>query len=83
MDATTDTDQLFHSVLALPRKDRVTLLAILEDSLAEDESTDDVQEAWAAEIRRRIESTDHGDVQLISHEEVQRRLGPKYGKHAD
>jgi putative addiction module component (TIGR02574 family) len=80
MSVTTVTEQLTAAVLALPLADRATLLAILEDSLVEDENATEAEEAWDAEIKRRIESTDRGDVTLLSHEEVQQRLGPKYGK---
>jgi putative addiction module component (TIGR02574 family) len=81
MNVADSTSALTEAVLALPRKDKVTLLALLEDSLAEEGSA--AADAYDAEIKRRIESTDRGDVSLISHEEVQRRLGPKYGKKAD
>ncbi|HEY2414808.1 MAG TPA: addiction module protein [Pirellulaceae bacterium] len=81
MNVAISVETLTEAVLALPRKDKVTLLTLLEDSLADDDST--AADAYDAEIKRRIESTDRGDATLISHEEVKRRLGPKYGKKAD
>jgi putative addiction module component (TIGR02574 family) len=77
----SSTEALTAAVLALPHKDKVTLLTLLEDSLAEEDSA--AADAYDAEIKRRIASTDCGDVTLVSHEEVQRLLGPKYGKKDD
>jgi putative addiction module component (TIGR02574 family) len=75
-------NQLLEAFLTLPRQERAELAALLWDAV--DEPADDgLPDAWEAEIRRRIESTDRGDVVLISHDEVKRRLGPKYGKPAN
>jgi putative addiction module component (TIGR02574 family) len=75
-------NQILESFLTLPLDERAELAALLWDSV--DEPADEgLVDVWEAEIRRRIESTDRGDVQLISHEEVKHRLGPKYGKTSD
>ena len=72
--------QLCEAALALPRDERATLVAILADSLDQDEDPADVAKAWNAEIKRRIEAADRGDVVFLSHEEVWQRLDAKYGK---
>jgi putative addiction module component (TIGR02574 family) len=53
--------------------DRAELAGSILESLdqAEDES---VQEAWEAEILRRMEELDSGRVKPVSHDEVLRRL---------
>jgi len=81
MNTAISADHLTDAVLALPRKDKMALLTLLQDSLGEED--EGAADAYDAEIKRRVESTDRGDVALISHEEVRERLGPKYGKKAD
>jgi predicted transcriptional regulator len=81
MNTAVSSDQLTEAVLALPRAAKATLLALIQDSLAEEDEAG--AQAYDSEIKRRIASTDRGDVVLVTHEEVQRRLGPKYGKKAD
>jgi putative addiction module component (TIGR02574 family) len=53
--------------------DRAALAGSILESLdqAEDKS---VQEAWEAEILRRMEELDSGRVKPVSHDEVLRRL---------
>jgi putative addiction module component (TIGR02574 family) len=80
MDATTSMNALSEAALALPQKDRAALAAILIDSLDEDDDPVEAKKEWDAEIKRRIESTDRGDVALLSHEEVWQRLEAKNGK---
>jgi putative addiction module component (TIGR02574 family) len=77
MDAATE--KLFEQTLDLPPADRRDLAARLIDSLGigslEDEPTDtpeEIEAAWAAEIRRRIADIDSGKTKLVSWEEVQR-----------
>ena len=74
--------QLFETFLSLPRPERAELAALLWDAV--DEPPDEgLADTWEAEIKRRIKSTDRGEVALIPHEEVKLRLGPKYGKPSD
>jgi len=56
--------------LALPPDDRLALA--LESAEPEDEG---VEEAWEAEIGRRVERLERGEVQLIPHAAVLRRIG--------
>jgi putative addiction module component (TIGR02574 family) len=75
--------QLCEAVLALPRDERATIAAILADSLEEDDDPVEVAKAWDAEIKRRVEAADRGEVSFISHEELWQRLDAKYGKLED
>lgn len=69
----TQSQDLLQSALALPESDRAEIAASLIRSL--DTRTDeDVDAAWAAEIQRRVESIDHGEVMLIPWNDVMREL---------
>ncbi len=78
----TATENLFEQALALPPVDRRDLAARLIDSLGIDSLEDDdptdtpeeIEAAWAAEIRRRIADVDSGKTQTISLEEFERRM---------
>jgi putative addiction module component (TIGR02574 family) len=59
--------------LALPPDDRIALaLELLESAEPEDEGA---EEAWEAEIGRRVERLDRGEVELLDHANVLRRIG--------
>jgi putative addiction module component (TIGR02574 family) len=68
-----EVSELLKKALELPVADRAELAGSILESLdqAEDES---VQEAWEAEILRRMEELDSGRVKPVSHDEVLRRL---------
>ncbi len=69
----TQSEDLLQSALALPDSDRAELAASLIRSL-DTQSDDDVDAAWAAEIQRRIESIDNGEVKLIPWDDVMREM---------
>jgi putative addiction module component (TIGR02574 family) len=69
----TESQQLLRTALALPESDRAELAASLIHSL--DTKTDEeVDEAWAVEIQRRIESIDNGEVELVPWDGVMREM---------
>lgn len=61
------TRRLEAAALALPRSERARLAERLIASLDENA---EVEEAWAAEIKRRLDSIDRGEVELIPAEDV-------------
>jgi len=65
------TAEIRAAALALPEDERERLVLELWDSLSEE---DGVGEAWATEIERRVEAIANGDVKLVDHEEVKRRV---------
>lgn len=65
--------ELFHEAEDLDERERATLAGLLLESL-ESESDPTVEEAWAAEIERRVAQIDAGEVELIPWEEVKDRL---------
>ncbi len=69
----TESQDLLRSALALPPSDRAALAASLINSL--DPTVDDgVDEAWATEVQRRIESIDNGEVKLIPWDDMIREI---------
>jgi putative addiction module component (TIGR02574 family) len=66
---TTQSQELLRTALALPESERAQIAASLIRSLdaGADEEAD---AAWAAEIQRRIESIDRGEVRLIPWDDV-------------
>ena len=68
-----DVTALFRDASELSERDRATLAGLLIESL-ESDAEPDVEEAWSAEIERRVADIDSGTVQTIPWEEVRRRL---------
>jgi putative addiction module component (TIGR02574 family) len=76
----TESQQLLQSALTLPETDRAQIAASLIHSLDSELSSDpseDVDAAWAAEIQRRIESIDNGEVKLIAWDQVMREMSER------
>ena len=66
-------DELLERVLKLPAEARAALAGVLIDSL--DETVDEgVEEAWSAEIARRLEELRAGRARLIPWSEARRRI---------
>ena len=66
-------EQILQSALSLTPDDRVEIAENLILSLDEERAAT-IEAAWAAEIKRRIESIDNGEVQLIPADEVMRGM---------
>ena len=69
----TESQQLLRTALALPESDRAELAASLIHSL-DTETDEEVDEAWAVEIQRRVESIDNGEVELVPWDGVMREM---------
>jgi len=69
----TQAEQVLQSALGLSADDRAEIAATLINSLDED-TAQDIEAAWAEEIKRRLDSIDKGEVQLIPAEEVMRSM---------
>jgi len=70
---TKRTQQVLREALQLPPRARADIAATLLHSLDAAEDTD-VEEAWADEIKRRMEDVEAGRVKLIPWETVKRRV---------
>ena len=73
MGMNTQSEHILRSALALPESERAEIAASLIHSL-DTETDEGVDEAWAAEVQRRIESIDRGEVQLIPWDDVMREM---------
>lgn len=60
--------------MALPAEARAAIADSLLESLELSPPDEGIEQAWAEEIKRRVEEVDSGRVQLIPYEEVRRRL---------
>jgi putative addiction module component (TIGR02574 family) len=69
----TLTAEVYKQALDLDERDRATLAGLLIESL-EEEPDNDLEAAWKAEVQRRIEEIDSGDVEMIPWEDVKARL---------
>lgn len=65
--------KLFEEAMRLDPKERAALTGLLIESL-EPESEDGVEQAWLAEIERRMVDLDSGAVQTIPWDDVRARL---------
>ena len=69
----TQAEQILQSALNLQPSERAEIAATLFRSL-NDQGDDVLDPDWAEEIKRRIESIDKGEVQLIPWEDVIRSM---------
>jgi putative addiction module component (TIGR02574 family) len=60
--------------MALPEDERAELAAILVDSIGDGRSETEVDAAWLAEAKRRLEAVRSGQATLVPTEEVEREL---------
>jgi putative addiction module component (TIGR02574 family) len=68
-----DLTEVLRDASELSEQDRATLAGLLIDSL-ETEADADVEEAWAAEIARRVAQLEAGEAKTVPWEEVRQRL---------
>ena len=66
-------DELLRQALELDPKAREELATLLLESVP-DESQEEVDAAWEATIRRRVQELESGAVQTIPWEDVRRKL---------
>ena len=69
----TDAESLYQAALNLPEDERFHLASRLMESV-EGERDPDYEEAWGAEIARRVEEIDNGTAKMVSWEEVRAQL---------
>jgi putative addiction module component (TIGR02574 family) len=68
-----DPAEILKQALALPSKDRAALADSLLESL-DQEVDEDAEQAWHAEIQKRLREIEDGTVEMIPWEEAERRL---------
>jgi len=65
--------ELFEEAMRLDPAERATLMRLLIDTL-DAESEEDAEDAWRAEVERRIAELDSGAVEAVPWEELRARL---------
>ena len=65
--------ELFNQAADLPEEDRATLAGLLIESL-DTEIDDGVEQAWQAEVQRRLSELDSGSVKTVPWESVRARI---------
>jgi putative addiction module component (TIGR02574 family) len=68
---TTAAQKVLEDALALPKEERAVVMEALADSLVGIDQAE-IDEAWRAEILRRVEQVRSGEVTLESWEDVRR-----------
>lgn len=71
-------EDLLAEAMKLPDADRLELAAQLYQSV-EGPADPDAEQAWGAEIQRRIEMIDAGQAEFVPWEDVKRRLARGHG----
>jgi putative addiction module component (TIGR02574 family) len=74
---TPEASQVLERALDLSTEDRGALIARLIDSLDDAPIEAGIEEAWAAEIKRRVDDLRSGKARLIPEEDVQRRAAAR------
>jgi len=71
---TAEAERLLEAALNLPDAERAELAAILTDSIGGKSSDAEIDAAWIAEAKRRLEDIRSGRSQTVPWEEVEREL---------
>ena len=74
--------EIYDEASELDESDRAQLAGLLLESI-EPEADRDVEQAWAAEIDKRVKSVDNGTASRIPWEEVKRRTHEKLARSFD
>jgi putative addiction module component (TIGR02574 family) len=75
---TPEVAQLLEKALALSTQERGLVIDRLIESLDEEPAEEGVEEAWAEEIKSRVEDIRSGKVEMIPGEEVLRELAEEF-----
>jgi putative addiction module component (TIGR02574 family) len=74
---TPQVSEVLEKALTLSTQDRGLLIGQLIESLDEGPAEEGVEEAWAEEIKRRVDDIRSGKVKTIPGEQVLRKLAKK------
>jgi putative addiction module component (TIGR02574 family) len=76
-EMTPRVSEVLEKALALSTQERGLLIDHLIESLDETPTEEGVEEAWAEEIKRRVDDIRSGKAKMIPGEEVRRRLAAR------
>ena len=71
---TGEAERLLEAALNLPDAERAEFAAILTDSIGDGSSDAEIEAAWIAEAKRRLEEVRAGRSETVSAEEAGRKL---------
>lgn len=74
---TPQASEVLEKALTLSTQERGLLIDRLMDSLDDEIADEGAEEAWAAEIKSRVDEVRAGKVEMIPGEEVLRRLAAR------
>jgi putative addiction module component (TIGR02574 family) len=74
---TPQVSEVLEKALTLSTQDRGLLIDRLIESLDEGPAEEGVEEAWAAEIKQRVDDIRSGKAKMIPGEQVRRRLAAR------
>jgi putative addiction module component (TIGR02574 family) len=74
---TPEVSKVLEKALTLSTRDRGLLIDQLIASLDDGPAEEGVEEAWAVEIKRRVDDIQSGKVKMIPAEEVRRRAAAR------
>jgi putative addiction module component (TIGR02574 family) len=74
---TPEVSKLLEQALALSTHERGLVIDRLIESLDEEPADEGVEEAWAEEIKHRVDDIRSGRTKLIAGDEVRRRLAAR------
>lgn len=74
-------DQILQDALQLSRDDRAALAYTLIDTLDDETTDENVDQAWADEIERRRTAIRNGETQVIPWDEAVQRLRQELAEH--
>jgi len=74
---TPQISEVLEKALALSTQDRGLLIDRLIESLDDDPAEEGVEQAWADEIKSRVDDIESGKVEMIPGDEVRRRLAAR------
>ena len=76
-EITPQASEVLEKALALSTRDRGVLIDRLIQSLEDDPAEEGAEEAWASEIKVRVEEIRSGKAKMVSAEEVRRRIAAR------
>lgn len=71
---TAEAERLLEAAMKLPDAERAELAAILADSIGDGSPEAEIEAAWIAEAKRRLEDIRSGKSKTIPWEQVDRKL---------
>jgi putative addiction module component (TIGR02574 family) len=74
---TPEVSKVLEQALALSTRERGLVIDRLIESLDDEPAEEGVEEAWASEIKSRVDDIESGKVEMIPGDEVLRRLAAR------